>query len=308
MELSEYAMLASETDQTLDDDDGLMIALLGLAGESGSVVAEAKKWLRSGRTHHGLRDRSGEELGDLLWYVAAVARHLGLDLDEVARGNLDKVRDVWSKVLPPAPKYDQGWPEHQSFPRQMRVHFQEDAGATPRIVRVVPLGNLACRMRALERRLVGAPLDDNSYLDDGYRFHDILHLAHATVLGWSPVLRSLIGAKRKDEDRPDVDRIEDGARAVAIEEGLVATVFSQVEAHGFLEGADRVEWDLLKHVKYMVRGLEVSTQPATAWQHTYLEAFAVLRQLLEERGGVVHCDLDERRLTFVGKGPMDELP
>ena len=49
-----------------------------------------------------LRDREGVfdpetreaiklELGDVLWYVAQLARELGYDLDEVASANLDKL-------------------------------------------------------------------------------------------------------------------------------------------------------------------------------------------------------------------------
>lgn len=30
---------------------------------------------------------------------------------------------------------------------------------------------------------VGDPLDDNSEHDDPYRYHDVFHLAHMTVLG-----------------------------------------------------------------------------------------------------------------------------
>ena len=37
--------------------------------------------------------------------------------------------------------------------------------------------------------LVGAALTDNAYQDDGYRFHDVFHIAFTAILGWSPVLR-----------------------------------------------------------------------------------------------------------------------
>jgi NTP pyrophosphatase (non-canonical NTP hydrolase) len=32
-----------------------------------------------------------KELGDVLWYVAQIASELGLDLDEIARANLEKL-------------------------------------------------------------------------------------------------------------------------------------------------------------------------------------------------------------------------
>lgn len=36
-----------------------------------------------------------DELGDVLWYVAALATKLGVDLDDIARANLEKTRDRW---------------------------------------------------------------------------------------------------------------------------------------------------------------------------------------------------------------------
>lgn len=33
----------------------------------------------------------GKELGDVLWYVAQVATELGLELDQIAEGNLQKL-------------------------------------------------------------------------------------------------------------------------------------------------------------------------------------------------------------------------
>ena len=90
MDLNEFATRAGSTDRTEDPDRGLQIALHGLAGEAGSVVSEAKKWFREGQPPAGLATRVEEELGDLLWYVAAVANRLGLDLNGVAEKNLDK--------------------------------------------------------------------------------------------------------------------------------------------------------------------------------------------------------------------------
>ncbi|MCK9910146.1 hypothetical protein MXD81_13460, partial [Microbacteriaceae bacterium K1510] len=90
----------------------------------------------------------------------------------------------------------------------------------------------------------GADLTDNAYTPDGYGFHDVIHFAHAAVLGWSPVLRKLLECKRKDDEK--VDEVEDGGRAGAIEEGLAAVVFDYARRHQFFEGITMVDYELLK--------------------------------------------------------------
>ncbi len=66
---------------------------LGLCGEAGEVADKVKKVLR---------DRQGNfspeviadlqlELGDVLWYVAQLATELGLELEQIAQANLDKL-------------------------------------------------------------------------------------------------------------------------------------------------------------------------------------------------------------------------
>ena len=66
---------------------------LGLCGEAGEVADKVKKVLR---------DRQGNftpeviadlklELGDVLWYVAQLATELGLELEQIAQTNLDKL-------------------------------------------------------------------------------------------------------------------------------------------------------------------------------------------------------------------------
>ncbi len=304
MELSDFAARAATTDQTTDADRGLQIVLHGLAGEAGSVVSEAKKWFRDGGPPAGLPGRVQEELGDLLWYVAAVANRLGLDLNEVAEETLQKASQTFLQRLPSPSQYDRGWPPRQQLPRQMAVRFVEDDSGPVTVVRMEPLEELAVWVaEERERKQLGDTLDDNLSIDDGYRYHDVIHLAHAAVLGWSPVLRALVGAKRKGPapagTSDDVDRVQDGARAVALEEGLVAFVFNFLEPDDFDAADDLITWDLIKHVRRTVRGLEVDDQPPVAWRQAYRLAFECFRQLREARGGRVEADLDAQTLRVV---------
>ena len=144
---------------------------------------------------------------------------------------------------------------------------------------------------------VGDSLNDNAYIEDFYRFHDAFHLACAAVLGWSPIMRSLLKRKRKHDD--DVDRVEDGARAQAIEEGLSAYVFSAASRFNFFEDVQRVDWELLKTVRRMTQHLEVRDQPPVAWQAAILQTYDVWRAIVEHDGGFVEANLDERTRRFV---------
>ena len=67
---------------------------LGLAGETGEICEKLKKAIRDdgGRiSPERLRDLA-RELGDVLWYIAALCTELGLSMQEVAEQNLAKLR------------------------------------------------------------------------------------------------------------------------------------------------------------------------------------------------------------------------
>ena len=60
---------------------------LGLAGEAGEVANKVKKIMRDGADTSGLE----KELGDVIWYVAAICSDLDIDMEDVAIKNLNKL-------------------------------------------------------------------------------------------------------------------------------------------------------------------------------------------------------------------------
>ena len=86
----EYQLLAKRT-AIYPKDTAVFYPALGLAGEAGELCNKIKKILRDG---HGPNYYDlAKEIGDVLWYVSALASDLDLDLDEIAQANLDKLMD-----------------------------------------------------------------------------------------------------------------------------------------------------------------------------------------------------------------------
>jgi NTP pyrophosphatase (non-canonical NTP hydrolase) len=63
---------------------------VGLAGETGELIDLLKKKIFHGHTVP--EEKIISELGDVLWYVAALAESLGVPLDYVAQANVAKLR------------------------------------------------------------------------------------------------------------------------------------------------------------------------------------------------------------------------
>ena len=143
---------------------------------------------------------------------------------------------------------------------------------------------------------IGDPLTDNILDPDGYRFHDVFHFAHAAILHWSPTFRALIKQKRKSD--PQIDEAQDGGRAIVVEEGLTAWIFSRAKHLNFFEGQDRLSFDLLKGVQQFVHGYEVEECPLKLWERAILDGYKVFRQMREKNGGIVIGDRKNRTIGY----------
>ncbi|MHA7879956.1 MAG: hypothetical protein ACX931_09210 [Saccharospirillum sp.] len=151
---------------------------------------------------------------------------------------------------------------------------------------------------------IGDPLTDNISKPDGYRYHDVFHMAHAAVLHWSPTLRALIKQKRKSD--PKTDRDQDGGRAIVVEEGLTAWLFSYAQGLDNFEGHDGVSFDVLKTIQKFVQGYEVERCPLKLWENAILQGYEVFRELKKNNGGIVVGNRENRTLEYRPIGVSNE--
>ena len=360
--LSCYAEQIAPTD-VLDPED-LRSVQHGLFGEVGGIMSAAKKNVRDGALFPEYRRAAEEEFGDTLWYLAALCRRRGFDLEAVfeaatqggqytaAFAATDLTEGPLATISVPrtTPELDaalaalgqgvagliQGEPSQSSvvgFARQYldalhatglafapvvqanlhkaRGAFLEpnpedlvdfDADFEPE-ERLPPEFRIRIDQRASGKSylqwngvFIGDPLTDNIADPDGYRFHDVFHLANAAILHWSPVVRALIKHKRKS--RPKYDEEQDGGRATVVEEGLTAWLFARAKLLNYYQGHNRVSLGTLKTVQEFVAGYEVEQCPLKLWERSILQGYAVFRQVRDAQGGWVIGNRAKRTLTF----------
>jgi NTP pyrophosphatase (non-canonical NTP hydrolase) len=91
MNLNEYQDAALATAGIFDNKEtAIAVWALGVGGEAGEGQELVKKHLGHG---HPLDTAAvKKELGDVLWYIAALAHELGLSLEDIAAANLAKLR------------------------------------------------------------------------------------------------------------------------------------------------------------------------------------------------------------------------
>ena len=107
MTANEYQKLAMTTlNPDLSQKDILINAVMGLCGESGEAIDILKKHLFQG--HDLDRAKIIKELGDVAWYLAEAATGLGVTLESICQGNLDKLHA----------RYPQGFDTNRSQHRE----------------------------------------------------------------------------------------------------------------------------------------------------------------------------------------------
>lgn len=381
IQLDAYQDIARRTDRSgRTGREGVSFALLGLYGETGSLLSELKKKRREADAYPAFSEAVIEEFGDVLWYLADLASRANLplsavslsarqepagnriepqpartfvdeqsrqdafgppnpstayeatlmrlgavageilaafesglsfegvvplkllgkffstlvsaadaaeiSLQEAAAANVKKALDRYPfDKSARAPLFDEGFDPDEQLPRLIEISFTEKTAGTKKYV-----------IQKLRGVPIGDRLTDNMAEDDGYRFHDVFHLSYAAILGWSPVTRALLRCKRKS--KPQIDEVEDGARAMIIEEGVSTWIFNHAKGRRLFEGLEGLDYSLLKSVHKQVLGFEVDRCPLWQWERAILEGFRVFRQLKMHHGGYVTADLNNRQISF----------
>lgn len=368
--LQEYSNSVEPTDRLKSED--LQTVLLGLLGEVGTLMSAVKKHRRDEKAYIGYTKAVVEELGDALWYLAALCRRLEITLDDVFKltftsdastfvmagndlsgapvsmvaisANLSDENECLSKLaisttnlfqvelgnpnnlnlisdfannyletikisqvtfssiisenikkargtflqpdLEKAPTFDADFDEHERLPEEFEIHIRQRGD-----------GKSYMSMNGV---FIGDPLSDSISDPDGYRFHDVFHFALASILHWSPTFRALL--KRKRKSNRVVDEAQDGGRAIVVEEGLSAWVFSIAKDLNFFEDHSRVSVDVLKTIQQFVKGYEVDQCSLSLWNKAIIDGYKVFRELTKHKGGIIRGNRRTRSITFTPFG------
>lgn len=297
MKLSEFQRAADATDVSSRAPwVGLNQNLFGLTEKVGGIASSMKKRVRDRGSYSAESFRADMEkyVGEVLWYLSAVATHFQIDLEAIAEKNLAENRKRWGAHRDEQGKLFHSHPASsnlstESFPPNIVVEFIETLGPNQ-------VSWLSVTGVKVDGKPFGDPVDDNSSTEDGYRFHDILHFAFAAYLNWSPVVRKLMGNKRKSDPRRD--KFDDGARARDTEEAVSNLIHRKARENNFFLNAKHLDTAFLNEILGHVRDLEVRDRTAHEWETCILAAYVIFRRLVDEGGGFVDVYLDDPKLVF----------
>lgn len=293
MEFDDYKKLAFLTART--EGRVLLEVCLAVLAQLGAELMRRQLPELELDINRSVVDRTVNQiLGEVAWHVSALASLYALSLDDVVESNRAKVSSR-RKPGVPTPLHDGAAPTSQRFPRKFEIAF-------------VSVGPRRTRMY-MDGRQVGDELTDNAYDNDGYRFHDVMHIANTAHLGWSPVFRKLLGRKRRYE--PQLDEVEDGARANIVEELVVKAIHSEgvrlaanrpmvidPQDERIFASREEITFALLKFLQPFVKGLEVAGNQAWEWENAIFDGGKIFHELRQEGQGTVSVDLAERTMTF----------
>lgn len=103
MNFNEYQQIAAGTAVYRNPPNrkplGIMYCALGLASEAGEVAGQAKRIIRDDKCEITERrtEQIKDEISDCLWYCAMLADELGINLDDIAQHNVEKLRSRFER-------------------------------------------------------------------------------------------------------------------------------------------------------------------------------------------------------------------
>lgn len=207
----------------------------------------------------------------------------GISFLKVLQMNLKKVHGRFTKYkIEDLPDFDIDFPTYEQLPREFAITIRKNDHSRAYM--------------DWNGVFIGDPLTDNHKTEDGYKFHDVFHLANAAVLHWSPTFRALIKHKRKSNRL--IDEAEDGGRAIVIEEGLTAWIFSRAKEMCFFEQQTSLSFDLLKTIQEFVKGYEVEECPLSLWESAILQGYEVFRELKKNGEGIIIGNRTSRTIEY----------
>lgn len=269
----------------LKSRDALLPFIIRIWSHSSDLLTQAEN-----TKHQEFNEATNKDManifGNIMWHISNIAHMYNIEMNDVAAYNIDKVQSRWpglGKVS--TPLFDDKLPSLQQFPREFTIHFIPRDRSTVQIV--------------INDVVIGDPLTDNSSEIDGYRYHDVFHLACIAVLGWSPVFRAIMKRKRKID--PKIDQEQDGARARIVEEAIWKIVhsYAQETSKKYLLAKETViSFDLLKEIKMLTRGLEVEACKFWEWEVAILEGFKAFNLLRDNHGGSIAVNMKKRTISY----------
>lgn len=291
--LNEYQQVARLTART--ESDTLLTVCVAVLTQLGAQVMrhllpEVEKQLNKQLVDRDIRII----LAEIIWHVSAVATLYELALDDVATANVNKNR-LRHLDREPTPLHDNRHPADERFPRHIVIEIRSQ-------------GDKVSQMYWNGEKL-GDPLRDNAYEPDGYRFHDAMHQANLAHLGWSPVLRKLMGLKRRSCE--SLDDVEDGGRAAVVEEAIVKIIHAEAawraeyrqplvppEDRVLFPPDEAIPFDLIKQIQRLAFGHEAHKNKAWEWEAAIRSGYYLFQKLREHKGGTVTLNLEERTVHF----------
>ncbi len=95
MNFKQYQTEATKTATYPNVGNNFVYPTLGLAGEAGEVAEKIKKVLRDkgGIIDDQTKQDICKEIGDVMWYIAALCNELEVEMNDVAVMNINKLFD-----------------------------------------------------------------------------------------------------------------------------------------------------------------------------------------------------------------------